>query len=550
MINKDKTQHYIFNKNKKVNFITDKIGIILPELMARNVKLGDRLKSKLKVSTFLNSTENRNQKYLKSFVTSSDKRVKDLKTGLELLKAIKQSKKNLSPLCSQISNDFILQNSDFLIEEKKLLNENTEQETHMKINDLIQNLKNTVRNVNFYPNKPNKKTIRSLSEAELNNIKYILNNKIKNEGNMINTKIERYLDKLKNTAETDRKNFKYYADHIDIFDNLNFINYSKPKPYKIKDKECSNIVKIKKQLSSFIENNKKNKNEKKKLINNKNSSSQDIRINISSEINNLSINEYKRNENSTKDTLKILNNLAEQGRNLSLKINKKANKVNSLVDINLPHPTSYENIIKRNRDNNSSKSNINKSCNNMNNIHEILKVCNLSDPQLLSKNKLEKIINLFKKEIDILKKETYSFDKNNEDNIKDKYNLINPLSTHMNRIKKYNQKNESKSGNKKRLNVSESSIISQKLKKININNIKHGESNLFHNSKMNDSFSTTYNNRYKNYMNYKYKLMKKKSGNSYSNDSNLSYLSKYHNSRREYKDESINNNNMDSCFNL
>ena len=550
MLNKDKTQHYIFNKNKKVNFITDKIGIILPELMARNVKLGDRLKSKLKVSTFLNSTENRNQKYLKSFVTSSDKRVKDLKTGLELLKAIKQSKKNLSPLCSQISNDFILQNSDFLIEEKKLLNENTEQETHMKINDLIQNLKNTVRNVNFYPNKPNKKTIRSLSEAELNNIKYILNNKIKNEGNMINTKIERYLDKLKNTAETDRKNFKYYADHIDIFDNLNFINYSKPKPYKIKDKECSNIVKIKKQLSSFIENNKKNKNEKKKLINNKNSSSQDIRINISSEINNLSINEYKRNENSQKDTLKILNNLAEQGRNLSLKINKKANKVNSLVDINLPHPTSYENIIKRNRDNNSSKSNINKSCNNMNNIHEILKVCNLSDPQLLSKNKLEKIINLFKKEIDILKNETYSFDKNNEDNIKDKYNLINPLSTHMNRIKKYNQKNESKSGNKKRLNVSESSIISQKLKKININNIKHGESNLFHNSKMNDSFSTTYNNRYKNYMNYKYKLMKKKSGNSYSNDSNLSYLSKYHNSRREYKDESINNNNMDSCFNL
>ncbi len=549
MLNKDKSQHYIFNKNKKVNFITDKIGIILPELMARNSKLGDRLKSKLKVSTFLNSTENRNQKYLKSFVTSSDKRVKDLKTGLELLKAIKQSKKNLSPLCSQISNDFILQNSDFLIEEKKLLNENTEQETHMKINDLIQNLKNTVRNINFYQNKPNKKTIRSLSETELNNIKYILNNEIKNEGNMINNKIERYLDKLKNTAETDRKNFKYYADHIDIFDNLNFINYSKPKPYKIKDKECSNIVKIKKQLSSFIENNKKNKNEKKKLINNKNSSSQDIRINISSEINNLSYNEYKKNENNQKDTLKILNNLAEQGRNLSLKINKKANKVNSLVDINLPHPTSYENIIKRNRDNNSSKLNTNRTCNNTNNIHEILKVCNLSDPKLLSKNKLEKIIKLFKKEIDILKNEKYSFDKNNEDNIKDKYNLKNPLSTHMNRIKKYNQKNESKVGNKKRLNVSESSIISKKFKKFNINNIKEGESNLFHNSKMNDSFSTTYNNKYKNYKNNKYKLLKKKNCNSYSNDSNLSFLSKYHTSRKEYKDESI-NNNMDSCFNL
>ena len=178
MLNNNNSQQDYFHKKTKINLINDKIKIILPELMARNLKLGDRLKSKLKVSNFLNNAENRNQKYLKSFVTFSDKRVKDLKTGLELLKAIKQSSKNLYPLCSQISNDNILQNSTFLNEEKKLLNENTEQETHIKINDLIKNLKNTVRNINIDSNKSIKKPIKSLSETELHNIKIFMNNKI------------------------------------------------------------------------------------------------------------------------------------------------------------------------------------------------------------------------------------------------------------------------------------------------------------------------------------------------------------------------------------
>ena len=157
MQKRDINQHPKINSNNKIHFVSDKIGIILPELMARNIKLGDRLESKLKVSTFLNSTENRNHKYLKSFVTSSDKRVKNIKTGLELIKAMKQSNKNLSSLCSQISNDYILQNSEFLIDEKKLLKENTEQETHMKINDLIHHIKNTVKNTNIYQSHPSKK---------------------------------------------------------------------------------------------------------------------------------------------------------------------------------------------------------------------------------------------------------------------------------------------------------------------------------------------------------------------------------------------------------
>ena len=109
-------------KNYRANEINEKLKLILPELLARNMKLTDRLKNKLKVSTFLNNTENRNQKYLKMFLSSSDKRVKDIKTGLELSKAVKQSSKNLSNLCSKIDSDIILQNSEFLSGEKKLLN--------------------------------------------------------------------------------------------------------------------------------------------------------------------------------------------------------------------------------------------------------------------------------------------------------------------------------------------------------------------------------------------------------------------------------------------
>ena len=108
----------IVPRNYKSNFVSEKLNLILPELLARNIKLTDRLKGKLKVSTFLNNTEIRNQKYLKYFLSSSDKRLRDIKTGLKLSKAVKQSTKNLSNLCNKIDNDVILQNSDFLTEEK------------------------------------------------------------------------------------------------------------------------------------------------------------------------------------------------------------------------------------------------------------------------------------------------------------------------------------------------------------------------------------------------------------------------------------------------
>ena len=77
---------YGYKKNK---VILNKINSSLPELMSRNLRLGERLKNKIIVSSFMNNAENKNQKYLKLFVISSDKRVKDLRTGLNLKKVIK-----------------------------------------------------------------------------------------------------------------------------------------------------------------------------------------------------------------------------------------------------------------------------------------------------------------------------------------------------------------------------------------------------------------------------------------------------------------------------
>lgn len=502
--------------------MNDKIGIILPELMARNSKLGVRLNSKLKVSNFLNITENHNHKYLKSFVLHSDKRVKDIKTGLKLLKAINQSSKNLSPLCSKISNDIILQNSDFLIEEKKLLNENTEQETHIKINDLIQNLKNIVKNSNLHPNKSSKNSIKSLSEDRFQDIKNYVNNKIKNENNMINNKIQGYLEKLKNSAQTNKKEFRNYVDNINISDNIKFINYSKPKPLKIKDKECSSIIKIKNKIFPYLKSSfRKNKVGKKKIINMKKNWNKKINLNISNETNNM------YNE---KDTVKLINSLAENGRNLPLKISNSVNKVNSLIDINLPMPKDYEQIIKDTKKNAqilniSHKSNFHDINGN---IKDIEKILNTPEDNFLSKNKLQKIINIFKKEIDIIKIDNFNFVENKDKNNKAKYDIINTLNKQLIRNKKFNQRdlNDFNENNK---NISETDLIKIKIpknKKNNNNNNKE-KSIIFQVPKDNNSFTMERNIEYRRILNYKAKSMNNKTFNKHYDSNIISFQNSF-----------------------
>ena len=121
MISKELNLVELDEKQKNMDILNSKINLILPELMSRNMKLGERLKNKLKVSTLFNNIEHRNKKYLKGFIFSSNKRANDLKTGLDINKAIKQSNKKLSLLYNQMKDDFILKNSDILLREKKII---------------------------------------------------------------------------------------------------------------------------------------------------------------------------------------------------------------------------------------------------------------------------------------------------------------------------------------------------------------------------------------------------------------------------------------------
>ena len=411
---KEKELEYFIRKQKKMDALNSKISLILPELMSRNIKLIDRLKNKLKVSSFFNNIEHRNKKYFQDFISSSHKRAKDLKTGLKINKAIKQGSRTMSLLCKQMSDDIILKNANILLKEKKLISENTEQETHIKINELLQNLKTAVKTPYGIKEKPAKKIIKSLSQDEIKDAQDFIGEKIWKEENQIQEKINKYLIKLHNSLdnydqeEKDEKNdninnnyndeedpyirkkikkkkeFNRYAENIYMKDHIKFINYTKPKPFQIKDKESANLKRIKNflyppsiqelsntqnekeedyesdntsiQSKTFLYNNKSNdkNNNSKNNRSNMNSSASNIKNNTNMT---KTINQETKNSNKDiidelynidvtgKDTLEVLNNLVDQGKYLSERMEKKLEKINSLIEVDLPYPTSYELIL-------------------------------------------------------------------------------------------------------------------------------------------------------------------------------------------------------------
>ena len=414
---KEKDLEDYAKKQKRMDLLNSKINLILPELMSRNIKLIERLKNKLKVSSFFNNIEHRNKKYFHDFIYSSDKRAKDLKTGLKMNKAIKQSSKTMSLLCRKISDDIILKNADILLKEKKLISQNTEQETHIKINELIQNLKNAVKTPYGIKIKPMKKIIKSLSQDEIKEAQDYIGDKILKEEKQIQDKINKYLKKMhksldkyaneendekksddfnNNDEDEDdsfrrkkikrKKEFNKYVENIYIKDHIKFINYTKPKPFQIKDKESANLKRIKNsifppsldlinnqnekyndndsdntsiQSKTFLINNKK-KNKNIINSNNKLNRKTSTMINIKSNININKIMDQSNNNNfnneniinelyninvNGKDTLEVLNNLVNQGKYLSQRMNKKSEKINSLIEVNLPYPKSYELVI-------------------------------------------------------------------------------------------------------------------------------------------------------------------------------------------------------------
>ena len=417
---KEKELEDISKKSQKMDLLNSKISLILPELMSRNIKLIERLKNKLKVSSFFNNIEHRNKKYFQDFIFSSNKRAKDLKTGLKINKAIKQSSKSMSLLLRQMNEDIILKNAEVLLKEKKLINENTEQETHIKINELLQNLKTAVKTPYGTKIKPMRKIIKSLSQDEIKEAKEYISDKIIKEENKIQEKINKYLVKLHNSLdeygndekkednndENDdthrlnkirrKKEFNRYAENVYFQEHIKFINYTKPKPFQIKDKESSNLKRIKNclfpprfehlekiqrdkdednntednisvQSKAFLGNNDnkitdKQNNHIKMLA--KSSSMDNIKDNIN--INKMmcqttkNINELYNIDVTGKDTLEVLNNLVTQGKYLSERMEKKFEKVNSLIELNLPYPSSYELVLNYFKNTKNIKNDINK----------------------------------------------------------------------------------------------------------------------------------------------------------------------------------------------
>ena len=382
-----------FRRKKKMVILNSKVSEILPELMDRNLKLADRLQNKLKVSSFFNSIEQRNKNYLQNFIFSSIKRTKDLKTGVQFDEAIKQSSKMMSVLINQMDDDIFLKNMEKLIKEKKLVLEKTEQETHIKIEELLTNLRNAIKKPKVVKQEVDSKIEKSYSAKDINEVKEYIGEKIKVEEKKTNDKITSYLKKLnyifqncdcyskssdleknmeneefKKTYFRRKKAINKLSDNFYLKKNIKLINYSKPKPFQIQDKDAANLTRIKNclypsLLDKLIMNKKDNLNNTDSSLQtqtilssqndsmlqndlNKNSSVSYLNSNFSPNNNESKFEEdFKKIKTSGKDTLEIINSLISQGKFLSERFDKKFEKMNSLIDYNLPFPKNYELLL-------------------------------------------------------------------------------------------------------------------------------------------------------------------------------------------------------------
>ena len=185
-----KIKTFGYEKNR---IILNKINQNLPELMSRNLKLGQSLKNKLKVSSFMNNSEIKNQKYLKYFVLSSDKRVKDLKVGLKLKKVMKKGIKNLAPVCNNINKDIIIKNSDYLIGQKKLIENKTQPEIYDKADELLKGIKYVIKPVKKPKRKSENSKVKSISEEQFEKAKELMKKEMNKYRDALTTEINNYI---------------------------------------------------------------------------------------------------------------------------------------------------------------------------------------------------------------------------------------------------------------------------------------------------------------------------------------------------------------------
>ena len=321
----EKTAPYTYGakKNKK---ILKKIDKALPELLSRNLKRGQELKSKISVSNFMNQTENKTSKYLTQIISSSLKRVKDIKTGLSLNRVVKKGTKKLGSIYNNINKDFLIKNKEFILNERKIIDEKIEDWENDKINELIYKIKNSIHPVKLIKKPESHNIVKSIPEDEMSKIKSIISNQFLKDENLLKNKINTYKKNLLTIAESDSNKFYKLSRDIHFNSNLKMINYSKPSFITFKEKKNLNLLKIRKLLSKSYREKEKNE------INKTNKNIDDKNDNASS---------FNKNE-----TMIVLKNLAKDKKSLEIKTNYRLKKINSMVDIKLPFYSNYHRTIK------------------------------------------------------------------------------------------------------------------------------------------------------------------------------------------------------------
>ena len=380
-------------EEKKYSPLNQALIECLPELMLRNLKKGQRLKSKVEVSFLLNNIELRNQAYLKKLVSSSEKTLQNIKSGLDFKKAMELSQGKLSPINYQILDDYFLRKNNVITNTKRHLGKNTEEESNGIIKSSLHIIKHFLNPTNKIAEEPEIELPKKkfLSKPELIEAEKVIGNKLIQDENVLNTRVKKYLDrvqKIKLTAPRNdnvydpkwlkvnrdkNKDFYFYADNVSLNNSdIKMIHYKKLEPIPIRDKSCPNLKEIKEKLFPDI---KEGKVDKDNYVNIKNCNSVKIInemqikkkfgekkfLDINGELSDVKINRKK------KDSYNTLNRIVIRNKSLSKINNYRYKKLSSLLDIELPKLSDYDLMIhKRKKSLNNSEA-IESTDNNKNN---------------------------------------------------------------------------------------------------------------------------------------------------------------------------------------
>ena len=433
------------NKNEKAfSPLNQALKECLPELMSRNIKKGQRLKSKIDVSFLLNNIELRNQSYLKKLVASSEKNLQIIKSGLELNKAMELSEEKLTPLNYQILDDFFLRKNNVIIGTKRHLGRKSEEESNLVIKSSLHIIKHFLNPGNKILEEPedNSPKKKLMTKEELIEAEKLIYNKLKQEENNLNERVKKYLNRVYNIKLTaprsdnkydpkwlkinrdKNKDFYFYANNVSLNNkDIGMIHYKKLEPIPVRDKSCPNLKDINEKLFPGIKDNNKN------------------------------------------DSYNTLNKIVVRNKSLLSMSRNRYQKLGSLIDIELPKLSDYDLMINKRKSlkyqtmNKKIDTNINDKIEKLNRIYH--------------KWKLAPEINALKEEIKNIQTHKFDIEENylkHKEEIENKTYMILNIPQHKisknksfkltNNENKFNLNINNTNKNKHNININKNTISS------------------------------------------------------------------------------------------